>query len=563
MMQTKCRSPCTIHKTSSNCNKDDKCFYTDGEKFKFCRLSSKYEMKKPKCNITKKYLKKDKDVAAKRIQTFFRKTQRNKNKPALKSLDELYKPTTEFNPEIKEFHNKVQSRRIARFMRAVAPKRRAVFLNTVCSDSSVCMAFGKEDKKIKQFFDGFVKFDCVKSMRRIGAVSANGFVKELTYDKEGYKSYAVLKSSSGPKGDNLYYEYIVGKFINKLMSIVPSFVETYGVYKYMNIKAYTKMQELDASKELLDELVLLDTPNQYQTKTTSFINNKEIMKLRTACKKSQYIATLIEHIKDANTLREKCLLKQFVKNDLLYVLFTVYYTLNRYANIFTHYDLHLNNILLYEPVKDGYIQYHYHLPGGTVLSFASSYIAKIIDYGRSFFSDNSLDYIRIDSHPGNIYDKICNLEECSKKPKKSDITKRCGEEQGFQWLQPGKNISSVQRNVSADLRLLYMLHSSYKDFGDKYEHVCENVKEQNPEIYELSKKVVYKTTYSTPENPKNIYPSIDNDYEVNNITDAYYYLLDLALNPSNIANNSLEYSSLKKLGDMHIYGYQPMTYESV
>ena len=38
--------------------------------------------------------------------------------------------------------------------------------------------------------------------------------------------------------------------------------------------------------------------------------------------------------------------------------------------------------------NDSYIHFHYHLEGGRVCSFKCKYIAKIIDYGRSYFKDD-------------------------------------------------------------------------------------------------------------------------------------------------------------------------------
>ena len=39
------------------------------------------------------------------------------------------------------------------------------------------------------------------------------------------------------------------------------------------------------------------------------------------------------------------------------------------SDVFTHYDLHLDNILLYEPIKNGYITYNYHLNSGKIIKF--------------------------------------------------------------------------------------------------------------------------------------------------------------------------------------------------
>jgi hypothetical protein len=102
---------------------------------------------------------------------------------------------------IKGIHEKKNARTtVKNFMDKLGIKKlgiqiRGRFLKSICSDSGVCIAFGKERKKIFDFFNGFSKFDYLKKTRAIGAKSSNGFVKELEYEREGYKAYAILKSS--------------------------------------------------------------------------------------------------------------------------------------------------------------------------------------------------------------------------------------------------------------------------------------------------------------------------------------------------------------------------------
>ena len=117
------------------------------------------------------------------------------------------------------------------------------------------------------------------------------------------------------------------------------------------------------------------------------------------------------------------------------------------ANTFTHYDIHKENVLIYEPIKGKYIQYRYILNDGTIVEFKSSYIVKIIDYGRSFFVNNT----GFKRSSKEIYDTICHLDECEPE---------CGKYKGFHTLSPEETpgsfyyISSSTRNMSHDLRLL-------------------------------------------------------------------------------------------------------------
>ena len=75
------------------------------------------------------------------------------------------------------------------------PKQRGIFLKSICSDSGVCMAFGRQTKRIKKHFNGLVDFEyAISPIKRIGEVSTNGFIKEITYERDGYKANAILKS---------------------------------------------------------------------------------------------------------------------------------------------------------------------------------------------------------------------------------------------------------------------------------------------------------------------------------------------------------------------------------
>jgi hypothetical protein len=111
-------------------------------------------------------------------------------------------------------------------------KKSGMFLKMICSDSSVCTAFGKSTKEIREYFKGFTGFDyVVNPITPIGEVSENGFIKLLQYSRNNYNAYAILKSSKTSTSDNLIYEYIVGeRYINRVMERFPCFVETYGAY---------------------------------------------------------------------------------------------------------------------------------------------------------------------------------------------------------------------------------------------------------------------------------------------------------------------------------------------
>ena len=326
---------------------------------------------------------------------------------------------------------------------------KAKFLKSICSDAGFCIAFGKENENIKKFFNGFSTFDyAVAPIKRIGAPSANGFVNEITYEHEGYKSNAILKSSVQKNADNLMYEYIVGtEYANMVAKRFPCFVETYGLFKYTSTKTRADMK---TKKKITPQTLSGLTPISVDWSV--------------ACKESKKLAILIQHLKnpvDIADLNEKY---------IMHVLFQIYIPLGILADTYTHNDLHLSNVLIYEPVKGKHIKYRYHLPTG-IVEFNSPYIAKIIDYGRSFFDNGTINAL-------DVYDDICAAKGC----------KSCGESTGFFWndtlVDPDNYISASVRNVSIDLRLLNSL-TSWLD--------------PTSSLYGLAVKTVFTEKYGTAE----------------------------------------------------------------
>jgi hypothetical protein len=464
--------------------------------------------------------------------TASKKTNKNKNKTKKTT------PNTNEKNKAKEI--------IARFMLKNPTKRRSIFLKSICSDSGTCIAIGKEKNKIRQFFDDYTTFNYINSIDRIGVPSANGFVYEIKYSREDYDSYAVLKSAVEINSDNLFYEYLVGLKINETLNLrYPCFVETYGLFKYKNGSSHSQAkQNLMGTTDELRNIFLKD--NLIKLPNDSH---------KIACEQSNNLALLIQHIHEPTTL--DTLLRQQPKGiadnrifdvELPFALFQIYYVLNLEKRNFTHYDLHLNNVLMFMPSNNKYIQYHYHM-GSDVFSFKSKYMLKIIDYGRSYFNGSE-----------NIRRTLCNTTKCNPD---------CGKNFGFSWLDPrNKNnpyshyISSTISNESHDLRLLSMLNKIYST------RASTMVKDYLQFILD---KVQYSDEYGTKNNS-----ALGGNLHINNVSDAFMKFKNLFLllnQPDLIDRGSLDsvsliyaidfyeeiskYESLyapdTKLGDLHVY----------
>jgi hypothetical protein len=414
--------------------------------------------------------------------------------------------------------------KILNFLRQTKHTRKAHFLKALCSDAGVCLALGQFADEIKKHFGGFTSFDyVVPPIKRIGGDSENGFINQIEYAHRGYKSYAILKSAKTPNADNLLYEYVVGQYINRLNKQYPCFLETYGYYMYDDNATWLTMQNTPL---LMDVNVLKD----------GLIQQKSI-DYNTACKSSNKLAILIQSLQDIQSLHSLSFDPDFVHDELMAALFQLYLPLAQLKDTFTHYDLHLTNIYMYKPVADQYIEFYYWQTPYRAITFKSSYVLKIIDYGRSYFMD-----IENQTSAQQIYKKeLCKkASDCNIR----ETTGKCGEYVGFSWLKksgrnPKKNfyISAQTKNISHDLLPLTRIKEN-------------NTQDNNltPELNALVNKVVYTDYFGTKELEDMGYPRA-----INNVQDAAQCITDEIMSDKFQTKNNALYAGKTKLGDLHIY----------
>jgi hypothetical protein len=409
--------------------------------------------------------------------------------------------------------------KIKKFMLQNRQKIRALFLNTICTDSGSCIALGTNADKIKQFFGGFVDFTHLSSVRKIGKSSANGAICELKYENIGYTSHTILKMNAKARSDSLLYEYFVGVRINHFAKYFPNFLETYGSYT-------------------VDEKFWKDVmknPTASMTKPRLFanfaLNPPDIHDLANSCKPAYYksYAIMIQHLKVGNNEETigDCIQKYgFRRDDLASSLYQVYFTLSQLGDHYTHYDLHANNVMMYVPDPDGFIEYHYHHNDGTKTIFKSKYIVKIIDYGRN--------YIKVDGMPetsDTFYKDLCKTAKCNK-------PYPCGAKYGYTWLDPTSPhyIIASKPNISHDLRLIASIFTS----------IHSKLSIENPVLFNLLRNTQYEHVYGTKEIRMNGFPNA-----IHNVIDAELKLRDYLAN--NRIANDIAYLGKKKLGELHMY----------
>jgi len=453
---------------------EPECKYVNGEKRKYCM------------NSKKKAIAKAKKASVK----------------ASAKTKKVEKPNSEKSNSAKSAKNK-----IAMFMLKKRHNITSHFLSSVCSDSGVCIAFGKESDKIKSFFNNF-DFKFKKKMTELSK-GANGIVYEVEYERLNYKAYTIIKTAQKKSSDNLIYEYFVGMFyINTFYKKFSCFLETYNW--------------------------CLNPTHP------TFFNSVDDKLIETSCSTPTNIGIQVEYLKSPKTIKSALGQMNFWANDVLQVLFQIYFPLVCLGNTFTHYDLHYNNVLLYLPVSGHYIYYHYH--GKETISFKSQYIAKIIDYGRCYFktaTTNSFD----------IRKKVCATPECNK-------TIRCGGDLGYGFLKEPQAklsesyINSSISNISHDLRLLFYVAQSYKKNEKSIKPLFDDTM-----VHTFLKNIVYGKknavghVYGTKEVKTKGYPK-----KTNNITDALLFLSNICSTPHFKKHNDEYYDDpSKKLGDLHIY----------
>ena len=217
--------------------------------------------------------------------------------------------------------------------------------------------------------------------------------------------------------------------------------------------------------------------------------------------------------------------------------------------MYTHYDLHTKNVLLFRPDPSKTIQYNYHTKDG-IITFKCPYVPKIIDYGRCFFNNGT-------ETSKHIYDKLCSIKECGK----------CGAKYGFTYHSPTEflAISIQKKNESHDLLLLYKMlqglpYSKTSMAQYRKSISCRMLEKMGPKILYNVDIPESKQGLGTKENTT-LHPKGD---IIANVTDVYQELKKIITNPKVIQQNNMIQPDTMIAGTFNIYeDGRPMEYFTI
>jgi hypothetical protein len=401
-------------------------------------------------------------------------------------------------------------------------------IKKICPNSVQCISFGTQSNDIRELFDEFKipsKLINEYEIKQIGEKSNNGVIYRLKYQINDYYANTIVKNANRHEADNLFYEAIVGWYINTKTQFFPCFVETYDLYKNENIRDPNTNSFDDFNIDLLQPIVNEEHSEINKKKTPlveeDFYNKiTKAHKLVESCKESDKFSLNIQYLENVesihNTVLRDIKTRKQIDYDIINYLYQVYAPLSMLADEFTHYDLHSKNVLIYKISPDKYTKMIYYYPDDSKIEFNTIGISKIIDYGRCFFKYN--DTIDSKQFIETLEKQLQEHNQTATEPSEYLSSVHCGYNSFRKFKQ--SYIDSSVRNISHDLRLVTNINKIYKHYKFK----------------EFVRNVVYDTTHGTPEISSFNYKKGDKVYNVNDV----HQLLKEAFSLENIQKTSKE-----------------------
>ena len=328
-----------------------------------------------------------------------------------------------------------------------------------------------------------------------------------------YQMYGIIKHNLRVV-DNLFYEYLAGVCcLNRLTRKFPIFIYTNGIY--VTDREFVK--KLRVKAEISGDDII------------SHLTSMDINSYEDACIKYKKLCLGVQYCPNMTLLSNVDSIPNY-KLELGIILFQIYFALSQCRHIFTHYDLHDDNVGVIHLPKNTCIKYIYEFidynDTPRRVTFTSRYIVKLFDYGRSYFSGMFPNgtYITSDIILRNVH-----------------MIRTCipTEKYGFDLRFPKYFINQSIVNNSHDLRLLYMLSPILYTI---------------PELSDIPLHIKYDNPFGTRHMP----PS--NSSIIQTVMDASNVLLDsiTSVNPqariSIVDASKKQYELDRCIGTIHVRG---------
>lgn len=356
----------------------------------------------------------------------------------------------------------------------------------------------------------------------IGQGSANGFINLVKYGNltDNHNFDAVIKTSRQTDADNNFYEFNVGRCINIIKQYFPNFVYT---FLYFNLSQSLKAVLEPSGDEKRQPFTNLNyfkrnIQNLRVASAPYLINEPEI---ESGCENNSRASVLIENIPNSINFSELLRNQQFNKDynyNIFCILFQIYAALYSLREIYTHYDLHTENVMFIS-LKDP-IQIIYNLNDEEYILY-TSFIPVIIDYGRSYVNCAKLDSTLISSEMFaekacntrcNVLNSMLNCKNTSLKIEK--YNGRWYDMANFYYINPRV------KNESHDLRYIGILMSKITlcDLKIKYSEKFNPT--NNPDWHNKDRSI----SYGVKEHPSTDIKSHPLLTKIENTTDIMLFL---------------------------------------
>jgi hypothetical protein len=263
----------------------------------------------------------------------------------------------------------------------------------------------------------FGNFDFRKligSIVQIGKESNSGFVNLLRFKENTKEFNCILKTTKKISADNNYYEFLVGICINKLKEYFPNFQYTFNYYILPDITITTLKSpsgKISQLKETTFPVVHSYAP------ITDLITSENLEK---GCLQNDKSSILCEAITNSISMKEYLNnIDNISLHEIINILIQIYKPLTYFSSEFTHYDLHLSNVLLKKVPTNKYIEVRYESETPSFIEpqepivLKTKYIPVIIDYGRSYINCEAFDG---DFKRRDIANRYCNNKCNTDKP---------------------------------------------------------------------------------------------------------------------------------------------------